>query len=203
MSSEHVGEPDWSRQRVFSTGEAAQICRVSQQTIIRCFDRGKLQGFRVPGSKFRRIPREELIRFMRDNDIPLSAIEGPVLRVLCVSGAGSAVSDLASALNEMDRVDSISVETGFDAGWALAKQRPHLVVLESGDRACTAEMIRARFDESDDPVQPRIVMVTQTDGLGGVSADPDSGVWTLRAAGDAGDLAAALVRAWEEPGDDG
>ena len=43
---------------VFTTGEAAKICKVSQQTIIRCFDNGQLKGFRVPGSRFRRIPRE-------------------------------------------------------------------------------------------------------------------------------------------------
>ena len=34
---------------VFTTGEAAKICKVSQQTIIRCFDNGQLKGFRVPG----------------------------------------------------------------------------------------------------------------------------------------------------------
>ena len=44
---------------VFTTGEAAKICKVSQQTIIRCFDSGQLKGFRVPGSRFRRIPRED------------------------------------------------------------------------------------------------------------------------------------------------
>ena len=37
-----------------TTGEAAEVCRVSQQTIIRCFDAGRLKGFRVPGSRFRR-----------------------------------------------------------------------------------------------------------------------------------------------------
>ena len=29
---------------VFTTGEAAKICKVSQQTIIRCFDSGQLKG---------------------------------------------------------------------------------------------------------------------------------------------------------------
>ena len=48
-----------------TTGEAADVCKVSQQTIIRCFDSGRLGGFRVPGSKFRRIPRADLIKFMR------------------------------------------------------------------------------------------------------------------------------------------
>ena len=37
---------------VFTTGEAAKICKVSQQTIIRCFDSGQLKGFRVPGKSF-------------------------------------------------------------------------------------------------------------------------------------------------------
>ena len=45
---------------VFTTGEAAKICKVSQQNIIRCFDSGQLKGFRVPGSRFRRIPRDQL-----------------------------------------------------------------------------------------------------------------------------------------------
>ena len=36
---------------VYTTGEAAKICKVSQQTIIRCFDSGQLKGFRVPVTK--------------------------------------------------------------------------------------------------------------------------------------------------------
>ena len=69
---------------LFTTGEAAEICKISQQTIIRCFDSGKLEGFRVPGSKFRRIPRDSLIKFMKDNGIPLDNIETGKKRVLLV-----------------------------------------------------------------------------------------------------------------------
>ena len=60
---------------VFTTGEAAEICKVSQQTIIRCFDSGRLKGFRVPGSRFRRIPRDALIAFMKDNGIPPDSLD--------------------------------------------------------------------------------------------------------------------------------
>ena len=56
---------------VFTTGEAAKICKVSQQTIIRCFDNGQLKGFRVPGSRFRRIPRESLYKFMKELEVPI------------------------------------------------------------------------------------------------------------------------------------
>jgi excisionase family DNA binding protein len=58
-------------QEVFSTGEAAKLCKVSQQTIIRCFDSGQLQGFRAQGNRFRRIPRESLILFMTEQGIPV------------------------------------------------------------------------------------------------------------------------------------
>jgi len=60
---------------LFTTGEAAEICRLSQKTIIRCFDSGRLEGFRVPGSKLRRIPRQNLIQFMKENNIPIDNIE--------------------------------------------------------------------------------------------------------------------------------
>jgi excisionase family DNA binding protein len=54
----------------YTTGEAAQICNVSQTTIIRLFDSGALKGYRVPGSRFRRIPHEELERFLADHALP-------------------------------------------------------------------------------------------------------------------------------------
>ncbi len=69
---------------VYTTGEVAEICKVSQQTVIRCFDSGKLHGFRVPGSRFRRIPRESLVQFMKENGIPLDHLESGKKRVLAV-----------------------------------------------------------------------------------------------------------------------
>src|SRR4026209_282471 len=69
---------------VFTTGEAAEVCKVSQQTIIRCFDSGRLNGFRVPGSRFRRIPRGELMRCMRENDIPVDVLGDDRRRLLIV-----------------------------------------------------------------------------------------------------------------------
>ena len=69
---------------VFTTGEAAEICKVSQQTIIRCFDSGRLRGFRVPGSRFRRIPRDALVAFMKENGIPPDALESGKQKVLVV-----------------------------------------------------------------------------------------------------------------------
>ena len=51
--------------RLLTTAEAAQICRLSHQTICRCFDNGKLRGFRDERTGLPRIPRKELLRFMK------------------------------------------------------------------------------------------------------------------------------------------
>jgi hypothetical protein len=59
-----------SRDRIFSTGECARICGLSQQTIIRCFDNGGIVGFRVPGSRFRRVPALRLKEFIEKNGVP-------------------------------------------------------------------------------------------------------------------------------------
>ena len=72
------------RKAVYTTGEAAEICRLSQQTIIRCFDNGLLHGFRVPGSRFRRIPHKDLLEYMKANKIPLEGFDDGRTRVLVV-----------------------------------------------------------------------------------------------------------------------
>jgi two-component system response regulator RpaA len=56
---------------VFSTGDVAQICNVAPRTVCIWFDKGLLKGYRIPGSKDRRIPVKELKRFMKDNNIPM------------------------------------------------------------------------------------------------------------------------------------
>ena len=90
---------------VFTTGEAAKICKVSQQTIIRCFDNGQLKGFRVPGSKFRRIPREALYKFMKDNNIPTDALESGKRKVLLVDDDQDVVETINKALQDDGRFE--------------------------------------------------------------------------------------------------
>jgi excisionase family DNA binding protein len=120
----------WAEKRIFTTGEAAQICKVSQQTIIRCFDSGRLTGFRVPGSKFRRIPRDELIRFMRANNIPLEIIEGNSRRILVVDDDRAILDLLEDVLTRDGRFEVRTATTGYDAGMLTESFKPHLIILD-------------------------------------------------------------------------
>lgn len=115
---------------VFTTGEAAKLCRVSQQTIIRCFDGGEIRGFRVPGSRFRRIPRESLLRFMKANGIPTDAIDGAAHRVLLVTRTVSASERLRPLVEHDPRFAVMIATSAFEAGRSLAEWRPELVIVD-------------------------------------------------------------------------
>src|SRR5947208_16564189 len=115
---------------VFTTGEAAKICKVSQQTIIRCFDDVQLKGFRVPGSRFRRIPREALYRFMKDNGIPTDALESGKRKVLLVDDDTELVELMAKVLEEDGRFEVRVAGNGFDAGMMVKEYQPDLIVLD-------------------------------------------------------------------------
>lgn len=121
---------DKGMKTVFTTGEAAKICKVSQQTIIRCFDNGQLKGFRVPGSRFRRIPREALYRFMKDNGIPTDALESGKRKVLLVDDDAELVELMFKVLDEDGRFEVRMASNGFDAGMMVKEYRPDLIVLD-------------------------------------------------------------------------
>jgi len=121
---------DYAEKQVFTTGEVAEICKVSQQTIIRCFDSGKLQGFRVPGSKFRRIPRDALVRFMKENDIPLSLLDSGKKRILIVDDDPAIVDMLADVLRRDGRFEVRATSTGYEAGILTQSFNPDLILLD-------------------------------------------------------------------------
>ncbi|CAN5841700.1 response regulator [soil metagenome] len=158
----------WTDKRIFTTGEAAEICKVSQQTIIRCFDSGRLGGFRVPGSKFRRIPRAELIRFMQANDIPTDVLEALATRRVLVVDDDPAVIELFQDLLGNDgRWTVRSALTGYDAGMLTESFRPHVMILDymlpdiNGNLVC--QRIRANPELADIKILVVSGVVNQTE----------------------------------------
>jgi excisionase family DNA binding protein len=115
---------------VFTTGEAAEICKVSQQTIIRCFDSGRLKGFRVPGSRFRRIPRDALLAFMKENGIPADALNNGKRRILVVDDDPEIVELFVDVLDRDGRFEVKTASSGYDAGMLTQEFSPDLIILD-------------------------------------------------------------------------
>lgn len=118
---------------LFTTGEAAEVCNISQQTIIRCFDSGKLDGFRVPGSRFRRIPRDSLLRFMKENGIPLDNLTSDrqgKIKILIVDDDQEIVELMVDVLNRDGRFEVRTATSGYDAGLVTQQFMPDVIVLD-------------------------------------------------------------------------
>lgn len=151
---------DWAGKRIFTTGEAAEICKVSQQTIIRCFDAGRLGGFRVPGSKFRRIPRAELIKFMRANDIPIGALDQGARRVLVVDDDKQIIEMFKDLFARNDRYDVRFCSTGYDAGLMTEQFRPNVIILDYMLPDVNGNVVCRRIREHDELKDTRIIFVS-------------------------------------------
>lgn len=67
---------NWSYQKnILSMGRVAKICNVAPRTATKWFDSGYLKGYRIPGSNGRRVPRENLVEFLKKHNMPLNGLE--------------------------------------------------------------------------------------------------------------------------------
>ena len=97
---------------VLTTGQVAKICNVAPRTVSKWFDTGQLRGYRIPGSKDRRIPLSQLIRFMRANGIPLNGLDGGTTRVMIVDGNKEMLDTITNELTNDGRYEVRSAECG-------------------------------------------------------------------------------------------
>jgi two-component system, OmpR family, response regulator RpaA len=61
--------------KVLTTGQVATLCNVAPRTVVKWIDEGRLIGYRIPGSQDRRVPREHLVRFLKDHGMPLGELQ--------------------------------------------------------------------------------------------------------------------------------
>jgi len=114
---------------VLTTGDVAKICNVAPRTVSKWFDSGQLKGYRIPGSKDRRIPLNELVRFMKAHNMPTEAIAAGKLRVLVIDSTEPAKTDLVDSLAARGSYDVEAAYTSFETGAAIQRFAPHVVLI--------------------------------------------------------------------------
>ena len=121
------------RKPVFTTFETAKLCYVSPLSIINWVNAGRLAAFRTPGGH-RRIRREDLIRFMRDNGIPLAEElrEGSGRPKVLVVDDESGIRDVLTEhlTTRSTPYEVLPAADGFEAGRLVATFRPDVVLLD-------------------------------------------------------------------------
>jgi excisionase family DNA binding protein len=116
---------------VLTTGEVARICKVAPRTVTKWFDSGQLHGYRIPGSKDRRIPVTQLLRFMRQNNMPLDGmLHFTKTRILIVDDEAEIVDMLRDLLSQQTTYDVQVARNGFEAGLAAERVKPHVILLD-------------------------------------------------------------------------
>src|SRR5208283_3494938 len=114
MKSETISYGVPAMKKVFTTGQVAKICKVAPRTVSKWFDSGRLRGYRIPGSQDRRIPREHLLRFLKEHGMPLGDLEAEVYNKILVVGADAPLQVvLRDHLRESDDFRIETAASGF------------------------------------------------------------------------------------------
>jgi len=135
---------------VLTTGDVAKICNVAPRTVSKWFDNGQLKGYRIPGSKDRRIPVSELIRFMKVHNMPTAALPVGKIRVLIADSNDKTASALADVLQSEGDYEVQTVQSNFGTGAVVQKFAPHVLLVsllaEGIDAMNICRYIRANED---------------------------------------------------------
>src|SRR5258705_10707198 len=109
---------------VLTTGEVAKICSVAPRTVSKWFDSGALHGYRIPGSKDRRIPLNQLIRFMKQHGMPLNGLMTGSTRVLIVDDEQDIVEVLEKILEDEAKYEVEVARGALEAPYIAEPLRP-------------------------------------------------------------------------------
>ena len=145
----------------FSTGDVARITRSSVQMVIKWLNKGMLKGWRVPGSKFRRVSYPDLRRFMIAHQLPLDLLEQSERFVLLVSD-DEALRSAAASLKVCER--KVTCADIFEAGMIFKSLDPCAVIIDCELGSETAHKV-LRAVQQGKPATP-VVAVSHRDGTG-------------------------------------
>lgn len=151
---------------VLTTGEVAKICNVAPRTVSKWFDSGQLKGYRIPGSKDRRIPLNSLVRFMKSHGIPFDGLLAGGTRILIVDSDEEVVETVGRLLGEHTDYDIRTCTTAFASGLECERFRPNVVLIDAHLDGCDARQLCDAVRSVDDLQMTKLIAMSgkMTDG---------------------------------------
>jgi len=100
---------------IFTVGQCAKLTGVSPNAVSKWFDSGRLRGYRIPGSQDRRVPKEYLVRFLKEHGMPLPAeLSEPEDNAIAKAEGGGQ----KKTVEELHREHLSRVEKGVKEEWS-------------------------------------------------------------------------------------
>lgn len=120
-----------AKDETLTTGQIAKICNVAPRTVSKWVDKDLLKGYRLPGSRDRRVEVRNLVPFMQKHGIPLRDLRiflvGPQVRVLIID-VDPDVYEIPKALIEKE--EGYVVQTtkfGLMSSVVIQEFQPHVI----------------------------------------------------------------------------
>jgi len=148
------------KKKVFTSGEVAEICGVSPDTVSRWFDLGQIEGYRLGSGGDRRIPYENLRAFMIKHGIPLNRLDEGERRILVVDDDPFYLDIIPAALARDGGYTVFVASTGFDAGALVVQHNPQLVILDIHLSDIDGRMVCRRVKERAETKHSRILAIS-------------------------------------------
>ena len=159
-------ENGFNEKDVLTTGEVAKICNVASRTVSKWFDSGQLEGYRIPGSKDRRIPVPNLLNFMKAHNIPMDGLMSGRPRILVVDADEQVGGTLERVLGEEAEFEVHATSSLFQAGMECERFRPHVILFDVDMAPDAADALARACADCDELQATRMVAMTArlTDG---------------------------------------
>ena len=117
--------------KFFSTGHIAKICGVSIATVNLWLDAGEMEFFLMPGTAERRVPRKNLIAFLKKYGIPMDELYGNgSLNVLVATNDESLTKKVGKAAKKL-KCDLLVVDDGAEALLQAGLSRPDVFIFDA------------------------------------------------------------------------
>jgi len=144
---------------VLTTGDVAKICNVAPRTVSKWFDSGQLKGYKIPGSKDRRIPINELVRFMKTHNIPTTGLKVGGIRVVIADSNEKEATTLAETLRTKADYAVEIAKSVFEAGIAAQKFSPHVMLVNLLDKNIDAGEICKNIRKTEDLQTVKLIAI--------------------------------------------
>ena len=151
--------------KVFTTGQVAKICKVAPRTVSKWFDSGRLKGYRIPGSQDRRIPREYLIKFLKEHGMPLGDLEDEAMaKVLLVGQDQLLIENLKRHLPAENSFKIQVAASGFEAGIQAESFHPDCIVVDYAIGRIDAQQICQNLRRNAEYSETIVIALLPDDG---------------------------------------